>query len=44
MEGAGRIFLCVKGNLNILEEPGLDTDDELICAKIVLPKKNPLYI
>ena len=43
MEGAGGVFLCVK-DLNVIEEPDLDSDTELIWAKIVLPKKNPLYI
>jgi len=43
-EGASAVFICIKKSLNVSEESDLNTDTELIWAKIILLKKNPMYI
>ena len=42
--GAGGIFICIKENLSASSIPSLDTDAEIIWAKIDISKRNPIFI
>ena len=42
-EGAGGVFICVRKSLNVSEMPELNSNAELIWAKVTLPKKAPIY-
>jgi len=44
VEGAGGVFLCIKEDLEISEQPELNVDAEIIWAKISFSKKSPIYI
>ena len=44
VEGAGGVFIEVKKQFNVSEECELDTDAELIWAKIIIPNTRPLYV
>ena len=43
-EGAGGVFICIKENLSASAIPSLDTDAEIIWAKIDISKRNPIFI
>ena len=43
-EGAGGVFICIKENLSASAIPSLDTDAEIIWAKIDISKTNPIFI
>ena len=42
--GGGGVFLCTKKHLQVLEDPQLDTDAELIWAKLTLLNQSPIHI
>ena len=42
--GGGGVFLCIKKCLNVVEEPSLDTEAELIWAKITLLNRCPIHV
>ena len=43
-EGAGGVFICIKENLSASAIPSLNTDAEIIGAKIDISKRNPIFI
>ena len=43
-EGAGGVFICIKETLSASAIPSLDTDAEIVWAKIDVPKGNPIFI
>ena len=42
--GGARVFLCIKKQLQVLEEPPLDTEAKLIWIKLTPPNQSPIYI
>ncbi|XP_065892800.1 uncharacterized protein [Dysidea avara] len=42
--GGGGVFLCIKKQLQVLEEPSLDTEAELIWIKLTPPNQSPIHI
>ena len=42
--GGGEVFLCTKKYLQVLEEPQLDADAELIWIKLTLLNQSPIHI
>jgi len=42
--GGGGVFLCIKKQLQVLEEPSLDTDTELIWIKLTPHNQSPIHI
>ena len=40
----GGVFLCIKKQLQVLEEPSLDTEAELIWIKLTPPNQRPIHI
>ena len=44
VKGAGSVFLCIRENLDVSEEPELNVAAEIIWAKVSLSKRSPIYI
>ena len=42
--GGGGVFLCIKKYLQVLEEPQLDVEAELIWAKLTPLNQSPIHI
>ena len=42
--GGGGVFLCIKEGLNVVEEPLLDAEAELIWVKITLLNRCPIHV
>jgi len=42
--GGGGVFLCVSNSLDILEQPNLQVEAELVWAKIHFKGKQPVFI
>ena len=42
--GGGGVFFCIKKCLNVVEEPSLDAEAELIWAKITLLNRCPIHV
>ena len=40
VKGTGGVFICVEKSLNMTEIPEMNTNAELIWAKVTLPKKS----
>ena len=42
--GGGGVFLCFNNSLNVLDQPNLQTDAELVWAKLHFRGRQPIYI